>query len=365
MRVSLSERRATFEGGRLDIVQYYRLDRGSVGAEIERFNSALETSREELKRIKKKLVGGVGKEHSRIIDAHLMILKDQMLIDDTVKIIKKDMVNSEWALKKVLKGVKEFFNKMDNEYLKERSSDIEHIVNRILLNLMDRKQESLADLSEPAVIIAHDLAPTDTAQMSKDKVQGFLTDVGGRTSHTAIIARSLEIPSVVGLEDVSRNVETGDIVVIDGTTGTVIINPSPSVIDVYEKRREKFEKYGLTLREYKDLPSETTDGKRVTITGNMEMEQEIDALIEHGAEGIGLFRSEFLYLNRHDFPTEAEQMRAYKDVVKRMAPNPVVIRTLDVGGEKLLMHASDGTDEVNPALGLRAIRYCLKRARYI
>jgi phosphotransferase system enzyme I (PtsI) len=220
-----------------EAVKYFHLEAEDVKGEVDRFKGALKESRDQLARIKKRLLKeGKGKEHVRIIDAHSMILKDQMLIDDTVKLIKQKRVNAEWALKSVLKGITDFFDKMEDEYLKERSSDIEHIGDRILLNLAGGKQVSISDIEEPSIVIAHDLSPTDTAQMDKTKVRAFLTDIGGRTSHTAILARSLKIPAVVGLEDVTRKVETGDMIIVDGMTGAVIINPSQSVINVYEKR---------------------------------------------------------------------------------------------------------------------------------
>ena len=348
------------ERGMVEPSQFCYLDPSETAGEIERFRGALKASREQLMRIKRKMEqDGKGKEHIRIIDAHLMILKDNMLINDTIKAISGQRVNAEWALKTVLNDIMEYFEKMDDPYLRERAMDIEHIVNRLLLNLMGRKHESIADIKEPVVVVAHDLAPTDTAQMVKGTVLGFLTDVGGKTSHTAIMARSLEIPAVVGLESITRKAESGDTVIVDGTTGTVILNPSESVVEVYKRRRERYENYGKALFHYKDLPSETTDGRRVRLVGNMEIVEEIDALVEHGAEGIGLYRTEFLYLNRKDLPTEEEHVRAYRQVARKMAPNPVVIRTLDVGGDKIITQV-ESQKEINPALGLRAIRFCLK-----
>lgn len=348
------------ERGVIEPLQYCYLDVSETEKEVERFNDAIKASREQLLRVKKKMeADGRGKEHIRIIDAHLMILKDNMLINDTIKVIRGERVNAEWAIKSVLKDIKEYFDKMDDMYLRERSMDIEHIVNRVLLNLMGRKHESVADLKTPSIVIAHDLTPADTAQMVKGTVLGFLTDVGGRTSHTAIMARSLEIPAVVGLENITRKAEMNDIIIVDGTTGTVIINPSESVVDVYRNRRERYENYGKALFHYKNLPSETTDGRELRLMGNMEIVEEIDSLVEHGAEGIGLYRTEFLYLNRANLPTEEEHIKAYKHVVKRMAPQPVTIRTLDIGGDKALPDV-EKTVEINPALGLRAIRFCLK-----
>ncbi|MCR4287970.1 MAG: phosphoenolpyruvate--protein phosphotransferase [Deltaproteobacteria bacterium] len=348
------------ESGLIEPAHYCYLDPAETGGEIERFKSALKESRDQLQRIKKKMeADGHGKEHMSIIDAHLMILRDHMLINDTIKVIKEDRVNAEWALKKVLKGLMEYFNRMDDEYLRERSSDIEHIVNMVLLNLMGKKHESIADIKEPSIVVAPDLSPSDTALMTRGVVLGFATDVGGATSHTAIMARALEIPAVVGLETATRKVEVGDTIILDGTTGTVIINPSEAVIDVYKQRKEKYESFGRELFRYKDLPCETTDGRRIILSGNIEMIEEADSLIAHGAEGIGLLRTEFLYLNRKDLPAEEEQFRSYSELVRKMSPNPVIIRTLDVGGDKFL-GAQDGAKESNPALGLRAIRFCLK-----
>ncbi len=348
------------ERGIIEPSQFCYIDVSETEKEIKRFNDAIKASRDQLQRVKKKMEkSGRGLEHIRIIDAHMMILKDNMLINDTIKVIREERVNAEWALKSVLKDIKEYFDKMDDLYLKERSMDIEHIVNRVLLNLMGRTHESVADLKKPAIVIAHDLTPADTAQMVKGTVLGFLTDVGGRTSHTAIMARSLEIPAVVGLENITRKAEMNDVVIVDGTTGTVIINPSESVVDVYRKRKERYENYGKALFHYKNLPSETIDGRQLRLMGNMEIVEEIDPLVEHGAEGIGLYRTEFLYLNRKDLPSEDEHIKAYRQVVKRMAPEPVIIRTLDIGGDKTLADM-EKTEEINPALGLRAIRFCLK-----
>jgi phosphotransferase system enzyme I (PtsI) len=302
---------------------------------------------------------GRGKEHIRIIDAHVMILKDHMIINDTIKVIRDERVNAEWALKKVLDDLVKHFDAMDDEYLKERSADIKQLISRVLVNLTGKKTEAVGDIKTPSIVIAHDLSPADTAQMVKGTVLGFLTDAGGRTSHTAIMARALEIPAVVGLESITRKVETGDTIILDGTTGTVIINPSKSVVSVYKKRKERYKSYGRALFHYKEMPCETTDGHRLSIMGNMEIVEELDSILNHGAEGIGLYRTEFLYMNRKELPTEDEHMEAYMEVVKRVSPAPVVIRTLDVGGDKLLP-GMEVSDETNPALGLRAIRFCLR-----
>ena len=345
----------------VDTAQFCHIDDSAVDAELKRFRDALTESRGQLRRIKKRLSKeGRGKEHIGIVDAHEMILKDQMLIHDTQKHIKQKRMNAEWALKSVLKDIRELFSRVDDEYLKERGSDIEHIVDRILANLSGRKHAGISEIETPSVVIAHDLSPTDTAQMVKGKVLGFLTDIGGRTSHTAIMARSLEIPAVVGLESVTENVKAGDTVIVDGMTGAVIVNPSESVVKVYERRRKRYRKYDKDLHHYRGMPAETTDGRRIKLMGNMELAEEISTLLYHGAEGIGLYRSEFLYMNRKELPTEEEHFAAYRHVAKRLGSNSVVVRTLDIGGDKFLGD-TDTSDEINPAMGLRAIRLCLKR----
>ena len=346
---------------RTDAVQFCHLDPSQAHSEVKRFTGAVSESKKQLRRITRMLTKeGRGKEHIGIIDAHLMILKDQMLINDTIRLIKQERMNAEWALKTVLKGIRELFDKMDDRYFKERSSDIEHIVDRIIMNLSGEEHASIADIEEPSVVVAHDLSPADTAQMVKGKVVAFLTDIGGKTSHTAIMARSLEIPAVVGLENVTRNVEAGDTIIVDGMTGAVIINPSESVLHVYERRRSKYASYDKELHHYRNLPAETLDGRRIRLMGNMEIAEEITSLLDHGAEGIGLYRSEFLYMNRKDLPTEEEHMASYVHVAKQMSPRPVVVRTLDIGGDKFLS-PMEVADEINPAMGLRAIRLCLKR----
>ncbi len=341
-------------------VQYCHLDSEDSLHEIERFRKALEQSREQLQRVRRKMeADGREKEHISIIDAHLMILKDNMLIKDTIKTIKEDRINAEWALKKVLAKLMEYFNTIDDEYLRERSYDLEQIVNRILFNLIGRHEDSVTAIKEPSVVVAHDLSPADTAQMSKDLVKGFATDLGGKTSHTAIMARALEIPAIVGLETASLKVETGDTVIIDGAKGTLVINPPQSVIDLYRKKQERYADYDRTLLHYRDLPCETKDGRRVALRGNMELIEDIVSLKEHGAEGIGLYRTEFLYLNRGDLPTEDEHYEAYTEVARKVHPHPVTIRTLDIGGDKELPGV-EPAEENNPAMGLRAIRFCLK-----
>lgn len=348
------------DGGTLETPAYCYLDSGYVSFEIKRFENAVKESKEQLQRVKDKLSkDDRGREHIRIVDAHLMMLEDKMLIDDTIRTIKKERVNAEWAIRIVMREVREFFDSIDDEYIRERGSDIDHICDRVLKNLMGKRHESVSEIKEEVIIIAHDLSPTDTAQMVRGKVLGFLTDIGGRTSHTAIVARSLEIPAVVGLESISQKVNAGDTLIIDGTSGLVIINPSKKVIKDYQKKKEQYADYGKILHHYRKLPAEMLDGRRIRIMGNIEMVEEIPSIIDHGAEGIGLYRTEFLYLNRKDLPTEDEHFNVYKNVVEKVSPNPTIIRTLDIGGDKFLSQM-ELAPEMNPAMGLRAIRFCIK-----
>ena len=348
------------DGGRLETPAYCYLDLAYIPLEVKRFKKAVQESKDQLLKIRNKLLNDVkGKEHIRIIDAHLLMLEDKMLIDDTIKTIKKEKVNVEWAIRMVMKEIRDFFDSVDDEYIRERGSDIDHICDRVLKNLMGKKHETIAEIKEEVIVIAHDLAPTDTVQMVKGKVLGFLTDIGGKTSHTAIVARSLEIPAVVGLENITQKVNAGDTLIIDGTSGMVVINPSKKVIRDYEKKKGQYSDYEKLLHHYKKLPAEMLDGRRVRLMGNIEMVEEIPSLIDHGAEGIGLYRTEFLYLNRKDLPTEDEHFKVYKDVVERVSPHPTIIRTLCIGGDKFLSQM-ELAPEMNPAMGLRAIRFCLK-----
>lgn len=348
------------DGGRLETPAYCYLDLAYIPLEVKRFEKAVQESKDQLLKIRNKLLNDVkGKEHIRIIDAHLLMLEDKMLIDDTIKTIKKEKVNVEWAIRMVMKEIRDFFDSIDDEYLRERGSDIDHICDRVLKNLMGKKHETISEIKEEVIVVAHDLAPTDTVQMVKENVLGFLTDIGGKTSHTAIVARSLEIPAVIGLENITQKVNAGDLLIIDGTSGTVVINPSKKIIRDYEKKKGQYSDYEKLLHHYKKLPAEMLDGRRIRLMGNIEMIEEVPSLVDHGAEGIGLYRTEFLYLNRKDLPTEDEHFKVYKDVVERVSPHPTIIRTLDIGGDKFLSNV-DLAPEMNPAMGLRAIRFCIK-----
>jgi len=349
----------------------YLVDRGKIEApakvlpenqvrwEVERFRAAVEESKKQLREAKEKLLHEDAVGPAYILDAHLLLLEDKNLIETTVETIKQSWLNSEWALKINLHRVRKIFNSIDDEYLRSRKTDLDYIEQRILRNLLGKGTESLSQIKEEVIIVAHDLSPADTAQMAKDKITAFVTDMGGKTSHTAIMARSLEIPAVVGSETGTHYINTGDTLIVDGVTGVVVVNPSPEIVQEYQDRVRSRQKIERELFQYRDLPAETLDGYRVNLLANIELVGEIPSVLEHGAEGIGLYRTEYLYLNRKDLPSEEEHFQAYRTVVEGITPCPAVIRTLDIGGDKFISHL-DLAEEMNPAMGLRAIRFSLK-----
>ena len=330
-----------------------------VDQEVARFQDAVEEAKKQLRMAKEKLLHEDAAGLSYILDTHLLLLEDKKLIENTVETIKQSWINSEWALKINLDRVRKVFDTIDDEYLKSRKTDVDYVGDRILRNLMGKETESISQIKEEVIIVAHDLSPADTAQMSKDKITAFVTDMGGRTSHTAIMARSLEIPAVVGSETATHSVNTGDTLIVDGTTGVVVVNPSLEIMQEYQERQRVRQKMERELFQYRDLPAETLDGYRVKVLANIELVDEIPSVLQHGAEGIGLYRTEYLYLNRKDLPSEEDHFNAYKKVVEGIYPHPAIIRTLDIGGDKFLSHL-DLAAEMNPAMGLRAIRFSLK-----
>ncbi|MDA8125736.1 MAG: phosphoenolpyruvate--protein phosphotransferase [Deltaproteobacteria bacterium] len=332
-----------------------------ITVEIRRFRKALRESEKQLLELKKKLsdMGG-GMDPLYIIDVHIMILKDRKLVDLTIQNIRERSVNAEWALRMTIDKYREIFNRMDDDYLRGRISDIQYAGQRILANLTGGKRVVL-DPGESVVIIANDLSPADTAQMKIDKVLAFATDIGGKTSHTAIVARSIEIPAVVGLENVTKVVRTNDEIIIDGSAGLVIVHPDLEVRKRYEGKKRLFEKAQDDLLDYAHLPATTRDGYSVEIGGNIEFIEEIPSAIAHGADGIGLYRTEFIYINRDELPTEEDHLANYRSLVGVKELSWATIRTFDLGGDKLFSERHPSR-ELNPQLGLRAIRFCLKEA---
>jgi phosphotransferase system enzyme I (PtsI) len=330
-----------------------------IPTEIGRFHGALRKAKADLLALKEQISRTRGNEHLYVIDTHLMILEDTMLTSETIDCIERERVNAEAALKRTLKKFKEFFEGIEDEYLRERSSDVETVVERILRNMLGKRHELLPETEGLTVIVAHDLSPADILQIDKEKVIGFVTDLGGRTSHTAIVSRSLEIPAVVGLERITGEVSDGDSIIVDGAKGLVILHPDEETFRDYLRHKQFYEYRERELLKLKDLPSETLDGHRILLKGNVEFLEEVPSIRKHGGEGIGLYRTEMLFLGRSTIPGEDEQFRAYAEVIHRMAPYPVTIRTLDVGGDKFVSDLNLD-DELNPALGLRAIRLSLR-----
>jgi len=334
-----------------------RISKEEVSKEILRLEEALSLTREEILELKKKIAQEMGEDHAQIFDAHLLFLEDRAFIEDIINKVKKEKVNVEYALQESVKKYINIFSKIEDEYLRERTYDFQDVGKRILKNMLKQKKAK-EELFEKSIIIAHDLSPSETASLKKDKILGFVTDIGGRTSHTAIIARSLGIPAVVGTQIATQEIKTGDELIIDGSKGEVIVNPTQKTLEEYKKERERrkrlIKKYSFT----KKLIPTTLDGKEIKILANIEFPEEISQVLDVGAQGIGLYRTEYFYMNRVSLPSEEEQYRAYKEVARRLQPLPVTIRTLDLGGDKFLSPIRVPT-EIQSFLGQRAIRFCL------
>ena len=329
-----------------------------VTHEVERLHQAINETKEDLKLIRDKTLEKMGEEHANIFEAHLLVASDPELFEQVTNMINNDHVNADYALKTVRDNFLVIFESMDNEYMRERAHDIKDVTDRILSKLLGLKLSDPSLINEEVILIAHDLTPSETAQIDTQYVKGFVTNIGGRTSHSAIMARSLEIPAIVGTKEAMDKVQDGDFIIIDATIGEVYINPSDEKISEYESKRERYLEELKELLKLKDEPTLTKDGIQVELAANIGSPQDLSGVLQHGAEGVGLFRTEFLYMGRDTFPTEEEQYAAYKYVLETMGDKPVVIRTLDIGGDKQLPYL-DLPEELNPFLGYRAIRLCL------
>ncbi len=330
-----------------------------INQEISRFKLSINESKQQLLTVKKEVERKKHKEARYIIDAQILILEDKLLIENIISTIKEKKIDAASAVRDTIRVLSKSFEDVGDEYLKERKTDIDYIGERITRNILGKKRQNLSKIKEESIIVANDLSPADTANLDVGIVMGFVTNAGGKTSHTAIMARALEIPSVVGLEKVTKEINSADTIIVDGTIGVVIIRPSADTLRKYSEKKQKYEQLKKELFKYKDLPSETPDGFHIKLLANIELIEELSSVLEHGAEGIGLYRTEFLYLNRKELPTEEEHFNIYKKVVETVAPHPVTIRTLDIGGDKFLSRINLA-EEMNPVMGLRAIRFCLK-----
>ncbi|MBP8980378.1 MAG: phosphoenolpyruvate--protein phosphotransferase [Syntrophobacterales bacterium] len=346
---------------RLDAqIAFYKLERaGLVKQEIKRFREALRASERQLREIKSRLTEVAGMEPLYIMDVHIMILKDRSFIANVIQRIREMSVNAEWAVRLTIDRYRDIFMKMEDEYLRDRFNDIRYVGQMILRNLAGHRQERISTLGEGVIVIAADLSPADTAQMMIDKVLGFATDVGSKTSHTAIVARSIGIPAVVGLEKVTRQVRTNDVIIIDGAAGLVIVNPDPEILHRYEEKKHHYQTAREITLKYAKLPAVTKDGYQLRIGGNIEFIEEIPSAVAHGAEGIGLYRTEFIYINREELPTEEDHFVNYRRVIGVEDLAWSTIRTFDLGGDKFFSDPKLAK-EMNPQMGLRAIRFCLK-----
>ena len=342
----------------VDIVEKYYIDRKNLSKEIKRFKVAVKKAADDIRQVIKNSPEEL--RRAQILETHVALLTDKMLYGKTIDMIEKDGVNAEWALKHVVSSLKLVFLGMADSYLRERASDIVHVSDSIMRNLVGVEIENIADIDKRVILVARDLSPADTSQINLGKIMGFITDHGGKASHTGIVAQALEIPAVVGLEHATRRIKSEDLIIVDGNTGTVIVNPSENSLVEYEERKFQYEAFKAVITRESHLRAETTDGIQLKVMGNIELPEEVVAVKNYGGDGIGLYRTEFQFMNRPIFPGEEELFEKYKDVVEVMAPKPVTIRTLDINGDKAVAGQS-GQDEANPALGLRSIRYCLKK----
>ncbi len=331
-----------------------------VEPEVERFKAAIQSAREDTTLTRTTLALELGEEQAQIFDAHLMILDDVAVVEQTVKDIRGEKKNAEFLFSRNLAAMVDSFERINQRYLRDRAADVRDVRRRVLRVLMRGERPSITDQREPIVIVAHDLSPSDTAVMDKNIVLGFATDLGGGTSHSAVMARSRGIPAVVGLKRITEVATTGDQAVVDGTEGRVEINPDEKKLRYYEKKKSQFEDFERGLDQLRDLPAETLDGRSIDLSANIEFPAEAERAKDRGACGIGLFRTEFFYMRRGRLPGEEEQFKAYKQVAEQISPEAVIIRTLDVGGDKFAAYLGTAK-ETNPFLGRRGIRFSLEK----
>jgi phosphotransferase system enzyme I (PtsI) len=337
------------------------LEEREVPEEINRLERALVQTRQQLLEVQRKVSTGMGAEEGSIFDAHLLVLEDRTLLDEVVRMITEQKVNAEHAFHSVAERYAATLAAIEDDYLRERATDMRDATTRVLNNLLGRQQElDLRHLKEPCILVSHDLTPSNTAQLDKRQVLGFATDVGSKTSHTAIMARSLRIPAVVGLKDVSTRLESGLYALLDGINGVLIINPSDQTLFEYGELARRQVTLQEKLRDTQFKPAVTLDGHRVFLLANIEQASDAEQIKANGAEGVGLFRTEYLFLHREHPPDEEHQYQAYREAALALKPLPVVIRTLDLGGDKFLAHLPSPR-ELNPFLGWRAIRFCLQQ----
>src|SRR6266576_3953301 len=347
------------EDDRDDVVRR-RIQASEIPNEIGRFETALIQTRSQILEMQERIAQSIGAKDAGIFDAHLLVVEDRTLIDEVLRKLQTDLCNVEFVFQEVASHYAHTLSEIDDSYLRERALDIQDVTKRVVRNLQGKAPKDFLALTHPHILLAHNITPSDTATMNRQYVLGLATDLGSRTSHTAIMARSLNIPAVVGLHDITEKLETGQHVLLDGTNGFLIVDPTPETLKRYGEIESRRVKVVAQLKELRETTSTTRDGRHIVLSANIELPEDVDAVAANGAEGIGLYRTEFLYLNRNTLPTEDEQYETYRKVAERVRPDPLIIRTFDLGGDKLAPGTVDIRDELNPLLGWRAIRFCLE-----
>ncbi|MBU0972875.1 MAG: phosphoenolpyruvate--protein phosphotransferase [Proteobacteria bacterium] len=342
----------------VNLIKRYPVSEAMVPAEIDRFKNAVRKAKNDHARAIESLDQDLG-ENLIILETHMVLFKDKMLYGKTIETISRDRINAEWALRKVSRQVRGMFQKIDDQYLKDRVNDIVQVSDKIMSHLVGAQDLKIRDINKRVILVAHDLSPADASQIQLERIKGFVTDRGGKNSHTSIVAKSLKIPSVLGLGRATVSINNDDILIVDGSSGIIIINPEEDTLFKYEERLTRFEAYRADIERDSHLPAITQDGVTLNLMANIELVEEVVSAKDNGANGIGLFRTEFLYLDLKRFPTEDELLQKYRELVELMNPAPVTIRTLDINGDKVNPYL-DPIEEANPALGLRAVRFCLE-----
>ncbi|MGI8889652.1 MAG: phosphoenolpyruvate--protein phosphotransferase [Chthoniobacterales bacterium] len=342
-----------------DDVVRYQIDAAQIPDEIGRFENALILTRAQILEMQQRIAEAIGAKDAGIFDAHLLVVEDQTLIDEVLRKLDADHCNVEFTFQEVANRYVDSLSRIDDPYLRERALDIQDVTRRVIRNLQGKSSRPFLSINEPHILVAHNLTPSDTATMNREQVRGLVLDLGSRTSHTAIMAQSLGIPSVVGLHNATETLETGTEALIDGYHGLLIVHPSEETLREYAEIEEQKGVIAEKLTKLRETKSTTRDGHHIVLSANIELPDEVPSVLTNGAEGVGLYRTEFLYLNQTTLPTEEEQFEIYRTVAEQLAPNPLIIRTLDLGGDKISDNLENG-DELNPFLGWRAIRFCLE-----
>jgi phosphotransferase system enzyme I (PtsI) len=343
-----------------DEITRHRIEPSDIPNEIGRFETALILTRSQILEMQERIAQSIGAKDAGIFDAHLLVVEDRTLIDEVLRKLQADLCNVEFVFQEVATHYADTLSQIDDPYLRERALDIQDVTRRVVRNLQGKAPKDFLGLTEKHILVAHNITPSDTATMNREYVLGLATDLGSRTSHTAIMARSLGIPAVVGLHDATEKLETGQQVLLDGYNGLLILDPTPDTLWHYGELEHKRFLVQEQLTELRETKSTTRDGRHIVLSANIELPDEVEAAPRNGAEGIGLYRTEFLYLNRATLPSEEEQYATYRKVAEQVQPHPLIIRTFDLGGDKLA-GALDSDDEMNPFLGHRAIRFSLER----